>query len=519
MRRLVHSPGIIFALFALWKITLFSITVQPIPANDAYFYDGAVVNRLHGGTFVNPTVAIARPYSGTEFFSAYPPLYQPVLYLWMSICGASAASAAGLHVLLVIIWSGLVYRILRRLEIATWAMHLAGGFLFVVTFHDRPDTLAHVLGTGAVLAVVHWLNPVARPVALWMSAILLALTYATSLQLGAMYTGLVGVTVCGYCWFSKAKLPWTPLLVMALIPFGLLVLGKYTVPRWWLGFVENAQDNPSTLGLHVPDVGALLKLARTLPGVLLLPLLLIANGSRIRAGLRDLPKPTLAIFLGATFATLAVMVLSLCYLTPNYLTTFAAFLQPIVIGAGLATVTPAGISTTQRAIVVGLGCAAIGLGGIRAVGMTTWGLLCASDVSYRDSRDRVNTELDAIANADSRPVALSAAYLYAASGHTNLSLIHVDYMVRLKGAATASDLDGLLELKPGRLLLTQFDYYRRYEHMISLLRREPAVAEVRVENCARVPAPDAIPSMRKVVQHISWAPVIVKISWRENAGN
>ena len=34
-------------------------------------------------------------------------------------------------------------------------------------------------------------------------------------------------------------------------------------------------------------------------------------------------------------ATLAVTVLSLCYLTPNYLTTFAAFLQPIAVGAGL----------------------------------------------------------------------------------------------------------------------------------------------------------------------------------------
>src|SRR5262245_51191148 len=123
MRRLLNAPGIVFALFALWKILLFVFTVQPVPSNDAYFYDGAVVNLLHGGAFVNPTVAIARPYSGTEFFSPYPPLYQLVLYLWMSICGTSAASATGLHVLLVLVWSGLVYLTLRRLEVPIWAMH------------------------------------------------------------------------------------------------------------------------------------------------------------------------------------------------------------------------------------------------------------------------------------------------------------------------------------------------------------------------------------------------------------
>jgi len=511
MRRLVNAPGIVFALFAVWKILLLVLTVQPIPSNDAYFYDGAIVNLLHGGQFVNPTVAIARPYSGTEFFSPYPPLYQGVLYLWMSALGSSAASATGLHVLLVIAWSGLVYLILRRLETPAWAMHLAGGFLFVVTFHDRPDSLAHVLGTGAVWTTVCWLNKGSGKAALWWSALLLALTYSTSLQLGATYTCFVVVTVVGRAWRSETRMPWPALLVMGVTPFALLVIGKYGFPRWWIGFAENAQDNPSTMGLHFPDASAWLKLARTLPGFLLLLTLLPWMIRRLKPG-----GPQFATFLGALVATLGVTVLSLCYLTPNYLTTFAAYLQPLAIGTGLAWLATTNFSSAQRAVAIGLGCVAIALGGIRAVGMSTWGALCASDVSYRESCRIVNAELNSRAKELS-PVVVSAAYLYAAAANTNLNLIHSDYLVRPKGRSTPSDLDGLLAQKPGKLILTQFDYYRRYESVIEQLKRQATAPEVKVKNFARIPTPDAIPSLRKVVQHISWAPVLVEISWPQTS--
>ncbi|MEI2723204.1 MAG: hypothetical protein V9H26_06550 [Verrucomicrobiota bacterium] len=159
MRWLVAKPGTVFALFVGWKIALFLFTGQPVPFNDAYFYDGAVVNSLGGGAFVNPSIAIARPYSGTEFFSAYPLLYQGALFGWMKIFGTSVQVAVGFHVFLISIWTALVYLILKRLELPTWVMHLAGGFLFTITAHDRPDSLAHVLGAGAVLAMVGWLVP------------------------------------------------------------------------------------------------------------------------------------------------------------------------------------------------------------------------------------------------------------------------------------------------------------------------------------------------------------------------
>jgi hypothetical protein len=43
----------------------------------------------------------------------------------------------------------------------------------------------------------------------------------------------------------------------------------------------------------------------------------------------------------------------------------------------------------------------------------------------------------------------------------------------------------------------------------------PELAAIRVTDTARVPVPDGSPALQKVVQHISWAPVIVELSWHE----
>src|SRR5215813_3272273 len=88
-----NAPWLVFALVVAWKIVLFAVSAQPVPANDAFFYDGAVVNKLLGGGYCNPPIAEALSISGREVFSAYPPLYQGALYLWMTICGTSVLSA------------------------------------------------------------------------------------------------------------------------------------------------------------------------------------------------------------------------------------------------------------------------------------------------------------------------------------------------------------------------------------------------------------------------------------------
>ena len=47
------------------------------------------------------------------------------------------------------------------------------------------------------------------------------------------------------------------------------------------------------------------------------------------------------------------------------------------------------------------------------------------------------------------------------------------------------------------------------------VRQHPELAETRIRDLAAVRPPDAIPSLQRVVQHISWAPVIVDLDWKK----
>src|SRR5579863_5277633 len=107
---------LVFALVFCWKVALLIISVQPVPSNDAFFYDGAVVNYLRNGGYYNPSLALALPISGTEVFCAYPPLYQVVLFGWMSVFGPSAVSAMAMHLVLFGIYMLLLLAIFRRLQ-------------------------------------------------------------------------------------------------------------------------------------------------------------------------------------------------------------------------------------------------------------------------------------------------------------------------------------------------------------------------------------------------------------------
>jgi hypothetical protein len=76
-------------------------------------------------------------------------------------------------------------------------------------------------------------------------------------------------------------------------------------------------------------------------------------------------------------------------------------------------------------------------------------------------------------------------------------------------------MDALRAAKPACLILTQFDYYRRYTHLLAWLASSGDSASARVENLAHVLPPDASPRWQRVVQHVAWAPVIVTLTWRE----
>jgi hypothetical protein len=203
----------------------------------------------------------------------------------------------------------------------------------------------------------------------------------------------------------------------------------------------------------------------------------------------------------------------LVVLTPNTIHV-ANYLQPVIVGGALALMTTgSSFESKWRRTLHTLFLAAALLVSIRAIGMTTWGVLCHRDVNRAQALALVNQSLDSAPQQST--VFVSAAYLYNTAQRTNITWLHSDW------ASLANEGDwelrAIKERRPARLLLTQFDYYRRYERIISQFRRERGDVEVQITNTARVQPPDAIPSMRKVIQHISWSPVIVEFNWPSTA--
>jgi hypothetical protein len=523
MNRFLGWPALVFALILIWKWVLFVSTIQPVPANDAYLCDGAIVNLLRGGSYVNPSIEIFRPISGSVVFGPYPPLYQLVLLGWMSVFGTFAPSAVGLHLALFCLYAILSFQILRRLGTPVWALHLAGAFLLVITFHDRPDTLAQVLGAGAVYAwlrsweaIAEGCKPAAATRWSWLATVLAVLTLSASLQIGAMFIFFVSIGIVVARFIYGVKLPLLPLVAMPVLSVLLALIAKFGFPNWWAGFVENFGDNPSVQGWHWPDASSILKCVRTLPGLGLV-LLLAPLGLWSRGGFKMTGSTTWVLMLAATASALGVVAASLFYLTSNYVA-FAAYLQPLVVGAFLGWWGSLGLRVPGRCGLVGLFVVAIVLGAVRAVGMTTWGVLCARDMGYSQAKALVAEELNGLGTLEPKVVVVSSAFLYGAAEHRNCRLIHSDYVIRPKPGLVDGDLMGLLTQKPSRLILTQFDYYRRYGPTLALLKARSEVASLTITNTANVRPPDASPSLQKVVQHVSWAPVIVTVEWKGPKG-
>jgi hypothetical protein len=517
-----HKPWLVFGLVYAWKTALLLLSAQPVPANDSFFYDGAVVNYLLHGQYANPALALALPISGTEVFSAYPPLYQLMLLGWMAVFGTTALSAMVLHLVLFGLYMLLLLAIFRRLNTPAWCVYISGGFLLLITFHDRPDSLAHVLGMAAVYA---WVRSAgiggAGATKLtsegWrlLAGVFVVLTLCTSLQIGGTYFLLVGLGMVAASLFGKEKLSLSALAVMMLVPVGLIFMVKLAFPHLWVGFIEHAEQTPSVTGWRVPAVMELLKAGRTVPGVLLAALLfavLVLRRGRqlLQSGLaRQWLLPVIALV-----TTLILAVAAMFFLTPNAIA-IANYLQPLVVGSFLAAAAPLFPNPRARPRLVGIFVAVTLVGSLRAIGMTTWGLACAADMGHQAAVRRVRLELDNLKKPETGKVVLSAAYLYEAARHTEPRWFHSDWLGKADPAEPDADLERLMALKPEKLILTQYDFYRRYEAVIEQLMARTDLVEIQVVNTASVPAPDSIKPLQRVVQHISWAPVIVACAWRE----
>jgi len=517
IKRIFQSPGAALWAVFLWKIALLAFTAQPVPSNDAFFYDGPVVNFLLHGKYANPSLALALPISGLEVFCAYPPLYQVVLLAWMSLFGTSVMAAMVLHLVLFGVYLMILLAIFRRLDLPLWANNLASAFVLVITFHDRPDSLAHVFGMAAVYC---WIRSCQAPGKAadsrrsgwsWAMMAFAVLSLCTGLQIGALYFLLLWTGVLAARCLRGDYIPLAPLAVLTLIPAALVALVVFAFPHIWAGFLEHARQTPSLSGWRIPRLGELLKVVRTVPGIL-------AAGFGVlyllpkRDALRNSGKELLWIVaLTCTLAGLVMTFGSLTVLTANAVG-FSAYLQPLAVAAFLGLAAPLFSAPVRARFTVLLFIGLAALGSIRAIGMTTWGIACATDVSQRSALQRVRTEIQGIGKG--QPVVFSGAYLHEAAPHSDFQWIHSDWLAPAKKGENDFDSNALIRVKPVKLVLTQFDYYRRYQPVLESLKLRPDLVSLEIIDTARVPPPDSIKSLQRVVQHISWAPVIVNLSWK-----
>ena len=222
--------------------------------------------------------------------------------------------------------------------------------------------------------------------------------------------------------------------------------------------------------------------------------------------------------LGASFLILTA---AMFVLTPNSVS-FTAYLQPLVVAGFLSlsavrktdartldspapdSQTPTTCMLARRRYAWLFGLLAL-LAGVRALGLSTWGLLCALDCNYRSSIGIVQTEISGM--APGQTAVLSSAYLYQAARNQDARWVHCDWMAPAERDQESTDWRALISLRPHKLVLTQFDYFRRFQGLLAKLRARPDLASVGEKNAARVPAPDSIRPLRRVLQHVSWAPV------------
>jgi len=517
-------PGAVFALVFLWRTVLLLCFSLPVPSNDGFFYDGAVVNLILHGRYANPALAAALPISGTEMFCAYPPLYQLVLREWMTVFGASVVSALWFHWVLFGLYLLVLRACVARLRPPGWAVGLGGLFLFAITFDDRPDSLAHLWG---LLAVYGWIRSTraldaagpATPRWAWVMAAAGILTLATSVQIGTVYGLLIGCGVLAARFATGGRIPWLPMIALAVIPAGLVALVVFGFPRVWTGFLEHARQTPSIGGWRLPRLAEVLKIVRTVPGVLavgaVLPFLLPWGRRRFSDSDDPAARAAVARFglvAGAgVVAPLAITAAALVLLTPNAVM-FASQIQPLLVTAllALAAVRCPGSRPPRKLVILFTALAA--LAAVRAVGISTWGVACCTRDSRARALERVEAELDRC--DPDRTVVLSCPFLYTALRHPDLRPVHCDWMAPADRHRDDTDWQGMIRLKPERIILTQFDYYRRFAPLLETLAGRPDLAQFTVTNTATLRAPDSFPSLQRVVQHVSWAPVVVTLDWK-----
>ena len=139
----------------------------------------------------------------------------------------------------------------------------------MITFHDRPDSLAHLLGMLAFYfwvrsrRVLHEPGAVPHPGRqLGLMVLFLVLTLCTSLQIGAVYLFLLWLGMAMTSLAGRERFPAPAMAATLIVPAAMALAVKFGFPGWWAGFRTRAAT-PSWTGLQFPGLDALLKVART----------------------------------------------------------------------------------------------------------------------------------------------------------------------------------------------------------------------------------------------------------------
>jgi hypothetical protein len=487
--RYFRPHAVVWAVVA-WKLGLIGGWSLPPPAADGYFFDGAVIHWLLHGAYHNPSIIGLFPTSGSELFSAYPPGYQVVLAAWMLLAGPTLNASLWLHGLLFGLFACLWVHIMVREGVRPAAVNLGGAFLLVLTFHDRPDSLAQVLGLAGLIC---WTDPGERAGRRWWGAGLIGATLLTSLHIGAMYAAMT------WAWVALrhpvGRWPWGAMLAMGALPLLVFTLIIWRWPVAWQGFLENIVVTPSFTGWRVPAGDEVLRVLRNTAGWWWVAGELIWRWSRggFTWGASRRSGQLFVVVFGAVGIAI---VATLSVVSANYVWV-AGYAQPLVVG--LWWHGGAGSAVPRRVVWGGL----VALISLRALALSTWGVWCALDVSQGEAYERVRAEVERLPPGES--AVISTAFLYAVAADTSRHYHHPDWMGGLGAAPTGT---------PARLMIfTGMDFHRRFARELAELGAAGRLRIVSVEEARQRPIPEDFPRFRRVVQHLSWAPVVVWLEY------
>ena len=516
-----RNPFFILGLVVLWRVALLVFTAQPVPGNDAFFFDGPVSNWILHGHYYNSSLAEAFPISGRQVFSAYPPLYEAVLTPWMLIFGVSVVSAMAFHLTLIILSGFIAVAIVKKFFPTSTLYSFVPLLLLAVTFTDRPEDLAHVFGLISLWLLARkisgqdgWGTTLALTLTLW-------LTLYTSTVVGAFYFG-AGFLTGAVAWLKQRKFClFIPFFTAALLFVAVTFTIAKTEPLLWHGFLENARQTPMLVnGFHAPSPAEILKLIRSAP-VFLLALFVLPWAWSRREQFLLTENGWWFLTVGIFLMGWLLLVLSMVLISPNYV--YYVVNAQILLAAGLIAclekVTAQAGSPSRNPFLIhrlfiSTLTVCVLLVSIRAIGMTTWGAACAWKNGYWQMHEQLRAELKPFADTDA-PVIVSSAFLYSAFEFDVRRAIHSDwYYDRASGPPGTTGYQVFLKLRPTKLVLTQFDYYRGFADLVRRLQQQPELVTVRMHDFAAVRPPDAIPSMSRVVQNISWAPIVVDLDWK-----